>query len=1655
MQKSKFLFALSAIALIFSACTEKTPGSSEEEDPTPGPGPEDIVAPENVRTMQSVTGCSLDSDCQTGAFCFQNLCVKQCDSDGLSCESGYYCQQSRGRCVTQEYLTEYKKVQDQMTAAGDKLTSEDRARYIADLDYKAARASNVVRSVLGQKNEEGGTVNGVNLVRSLPSGALLDSKKDSLSLSMESKEALGTVHYVVNMGDGEIPVLKTAKSKKQADGTYAYSFDVDSKKIIEKRRKHHRDGGDEISTDMESIEVVSSAGVFPVTLLDAPPASGLYKGNVVPDAILSGIDLPIRMGVKTTPEKPSSFSDITAITFYLPSSGNDVFSPENVEAGKETWASITVTQKDLASNCSSGKPCFAATFSTNDYAPAKSVVISKDSKVNRSIRVEFFEFDPETLTFYGRIEDRLRGLYRESTVKDGTVARTYNDTKMDGGLTVTFDNVFDETKVTAKEHTPATEAIRDVTEAPAAVCKTSTIKTLVGKLDDTYGKKCTGAIADDEELKAACDMYRECSAVTTLDAFNKLDPTVQNFCVNGAAESILSDDTRLSAVLSAVLTADASKPSTEGPVATACGIEINNFKDFVTACTTEGCDLCNERPELECEADLLAREYLNSDELPSEAKTAIMNNWLNVVRESYLAQEYMAWSADTDIRKSWLTGAVYTNTFASSMMDDFNEGLLKDYRVKVLDAHHDVMRKQATQSVLEMLSQTMNDAGDGISELSSTRNAVLGELAQTWESLARDLGLATKRYDVLSQNDSDRIKQAAELRPYLFDLYFAGLIDSAINLKADQGSLNASFGSNLVSIIGKLESLDQGFEDLVFMRDGEIVTDTRLGESHTESMLDSLKSDAEKSVAAAVQKRKDVFKEMDDKAMNQAQLEDSYKTALEQLRAELVNLCGYPADCNSPEKRAKCKIHTAPYFCGFSIESTDGGEIDIAAKTVTDKDGKEVSADQARIGQIIDYMECAKKTGTDKCGGNLNLEADQVSYDGGTTYSQAALAIMEYREAAQDYETARAEYDIMAQKIRNNYATLDAYAKNIESWYSKRKETLAAISTNLEQIKNYEGGILAIESEIDKAETDAAAKEFEEESKNLKNWTALAATNMGVQDAAQVILTGNTIAGIWVDDAVQDQDRAAFLAELRSIASNTASTAAPVNPGAAGTTAASTAASTASQTAASLAQKAQKGLAVGSASAELAANLAQNSFDFTIERLDREKDHNIAKIQQDLAKTLSDIKVKVKDLSTGEDVEMDNITELNQLIADLDRANEKLLQDMASEEQYKRDLQELDLLRNEFKNDALDLITQNHVVQVKNVAKARALVKYFTIVQEALLVQDQFDAKYRRYMDVSNIVFSASKFFQNASDLEQVEEFVEYARNDLSDYLTAIEYEAVRPFVDLRRAIYTARGTNEFESILAQLNDLTKNCGSGTPSENTVNISMRSRLGIADAAFDGMSSADRFHQVLKNGNLHVNAQTRYTVDGSIADKLKKGEYYSGSFSLTSSFANIGTSCDARIQSIEVRFVSKEGTKIRETGDAAPSITLFYGGQSTLMSCHNKIEAITKSIGPRTTYGKYSTFMATPFGNGLNASIYNVEEGSNYALSTNTKFDGTTIYKGLKGYPLMATYSILFDPNANENSGINWDNVADIELQIKYTTGSLGQNDAKCKYDIEG
>ncbi|MBO4352621.1 MAG: hypothetical protein J5818_03915 [Eggerthellaceae bacterium] len=1605
------------------ACALTGCDDSDSKKAAPDPGTQPIVGPEDKPViaewkvaLSSTSGCQLDSDCVKGAFCYHSTCTTQCNAD-KPCASGFICSEDTGRCVDMRALN---KMRRKLTR--DLSESSESSINQVEADIMEAEASNVISSVLGQTNEAGEVIDKIDFVVDMPSIVQASKGDKTVSVSFTTANDIGTVHYILrDINENAASDLQTATVQKEEVtvggkqiSTYKYSFVLPSEKA----------GSD--SPENETYTIDSAAGAFVVTVRPRPTASGTYAGYVAPTSILSGIDLPLRMAIKTVPETPASFTDIQSIEVMLPVSSNDLFSPATPGAS-ESWLKVSAAPEG-SSQCKSEKPCFAAVFSSNNFVVPGSKLIDSNAKINRSIRIEITYYDSKSQTISGVLVDDLTGLYRVNDANAEGVDRVWNVADMVGEFSLRREGNAPES---AEAHDAANMELRDISSEPTAVCNDNSLKDLfalvprVSKLECETIPSCSqeylDACAEDmnsctvEEIDA-CKKSLDCKAevadynrkaancaITSTDGYNLLSEEEKSFCLITAADTILSDESRLSAILAGVLTDNGDQTEAGFPVDTTCNEtgEIHSFSDFAAACIKEGCGLCADRPEIACAADLIARVYLGLDKsTPVEDKAALMDAWLDLMHESYLGQQYVAWSQDTSIRRDWLEGAVYNGTFAASIMDEFNEGLLTKYRQNVLDANHDVMSKQFRQTSLEMLGQALEDTGEeGITKLSSARNEVLAELGDTWSTVAESLALAARRHDILTQNDAKRIQTAAELRTYLFDLYFAGLVESNINLAAKQGSLNGTYGANLSNIITKLESLDQDFESLVFMRDGEIFTDTRVEAGTSKTALETLQETTDNSIKKAIKYRVDTFNKQDAKELKVKELEDSYRSSLEAMRTELVNLCGYPKDC---EDKKTCDINTDLYYCGFLVNKSDEGGI-------------------------------------------LGDESSPVSTNADVQTSQAGLAILDFRQALYDYKTANAEKEALEQKLLNNEAYYKSYKKNIETWNKNRLNLINNIKADLASIGEYEDLIGKLDDLEAKAELDAATSAATTQQSAFDKWDAVAATNLGTSLAMTTVAFAAGEGARWTEFSERMLADQAEEAYWDGLITNTSVIGAGAGTGAIAT-------AKAHSTAQTVLRSVSYGLQSAQAAADYAKEMANLSFQYGVDHIDRQNDVDLANIEKTLQDTLYKLRTQTVQLVD----ENGNVTsvkrsELEGKIEELNNHIEELKMVAAQQEQYGRDCNDLKALRTEYDNLKLDLASKQYIVYVKKIGVYKAQMNYLNIVQHAELVEGQYNAKNARYQGTMKLVNSPASVFQYAKDLESVEYFIESARNDVSDYLAAIEYLTVRPFVELRRAIYTARGTNELEKIFEQLKDLTTACGSGAKSKNQVTISLRNRMGIDGADYNGITPADRFHYALQTSELPISTQTRYIVGSTVSDKLVAGSFYNGSFNLSSSFANIANSCNATIDEIQVRFVSKPGKKIRESGDAAPSITLFYGGQSQLLSCHAKIKAIASSIGPRTTYGEYSTFNTNPFGDGIAVSLFDADE--NYKLTQDVEFNNVTVYKGLSGYPLMATYTVLFDPNIGENKGINWNNVADIEIRITYSTGTLGQNGSECQYDI--
>ena len=199
--------------------------------------------------------------------------------------------------------------------------------------------------------------------------------------------------------------------------------------------------------------------------------------------------------------------------------------------------------------------------------------------------------------------------------------------------------------------------------------------------------------------------------------------------------------------------------------------------------------------------------------------------------------------------------------------------------------------------------------------------------------------------------------------------------------------------------------------------------------------------------------------------------------------------------------------------------------------------------------------------------------------------------------------------------------------------------------------------------------------------------------------------------------------------------------------------------------------------------------------------------------------------------------------------------------------------------------------------------------------------------------------------------------------------------------------------------------------------------------------FAGMTAGKRFQNVIAKGNIPINSLTRYTVESSVRDLVNSGvdRLRSGTFAVTiKQSMNLATTCNAKIDSIAIQIVGGEGVIREGAGENIhPTITVFYDGQSQLASCQPNIESLVQTIGPKTAYGVYSSFVVKP------QKISAIAGINEYGDPNNT----------LKGKPFATSYTVLIDTQISENPKIDWDKVEDIKLRVRYSYNDVMQESA--------
>lgn len=382
------------------------------------------------------------------------------------------------------------------------------------------------------------------------------------------------------------------------------------------------------------------------------------------------------------------------------------------------------------------------------------------------------------------------------------------------------------------------------------------------------------------------------------------------------------------------------------------------------------------------------------------------------------------------------------------------------------------------------------------------------------------------------------------------------------------------------------------------------------------------------------------------------------------------------------------------------------------------------------------------------------------------------------------------------------------------------------------------------------------------------------------------------------------------------------------------------------------------------------------------------------------------------------------IDALKSLIDSLDKG-------LQLDEQVDRELMALRDRRDEILKDATMLEGYNYEFAQANLTIQHQNLAYQDLVQRAKVLEARFNSAQQRWSNIENIMGSPDVIFSFANRLALAESRLDTARTALQEWLIALEYYAVRPFVSQRIAILLARNPQQLEAIAHELERLQGACG-GSITNERVEVSLRDNLlGLniptllqegQDGASDVVASpAERFRALLRRANTPVNKRARLNAKQTIGQRLADGNVLAANFTLSvDDFANLPQTCNGKVSSIAAQLVGLENT------DAQPVITIVYDGSSELRSCQANIRELVLAVGPEAT----SFGPVTRFRTGSRA-ISPVVGFSDYGAAK-------TWNATLEGTPLAAGYTVMIDKDLAANQDIPWEDLEDIRLQFAYS-----------------
>lgn len=643
--------------------------------------------------------------------------------------------------------------------------------------------------------------------------------------------------------------------------------------------------------------------------------------------------------------------------------------------------------------------------------------------------------------------------------------------------------------------------------------------------------------------------------------------------------------------------------------------------------------------------------------------------------------------------------------------------------------------------------------------------------------------------------------------------------------------------------------------------------------------------------------------------------------------------------------------------------------------------------------------DCVVNVAIGGCGFALDTSGAFGSFDdlsAQPSISQAGQALLDYRQALLDYQSASEAFRGNQEKAQILLDTADAFAQQVTDWDTQRRAASQEIDQLVAEISDLRSDAYQNELSALRAMQTARQAAYDTQAANVVAWDTIRTQGVTTDMRKLTTITALQQTGEWLEGAGNEVDRIAqavadgFPKAIGASSDVSAPGRLAIRLSLYGATSAMRAV--------------QQGLESTAAGVELSLEEEQARRDAKLENL-----ADLASLAQTQSENqLAAMADSLRAAQAKSDLE---IQEREALIDALKR-------NLELDQAHERDLVELRDRRDKAMALLADSAHLRTEVLRQEVASSRKLLAYLQIVQRAQLLQGRFTALKNNLQNLEQLLGSPAVIFAFADRLSRAESRIELARTRLYDWLVALEYYAVRPFIDQRLALMLARNPSQLEAIANELVRLEGACGGNV---NTAVTELSLRDDLLDLGFDtsGQTAMGRFRAVLARGNVPIDTQVRYSSDLRVGQLLTSRKVLAGSFSLSlDAFANLPLSCNAKVASVDVQLTGK-------LGSARPVVSILYDGTSTLRSCQPNISEVVAALNPGSTSFGSLTKLRT--------------QGRSVSPVANLNSFGPddSANRGLEGLPLASTYTVLIDPTAGENANLDWSKLEDIKLRLTW------------------